>query len=198
MVRSCFEGVSGLSAFRRLEMTMQRIIGVVLTGIVLGSLFVMVIDMPRWWRSERSSKQGVLPLGFGLEPSANAAGSSEVSSPPDAEADRAALIREFEERIAAHETEQPDDAWAVQTSNDIHQTLQALEQEGGFTLLEVDCKSRTCLAWIQWDNLPAAQQNFGKLLTADFGASCYTEILLRSPPTDISTKYEEVMYFRCR
>ena len=179
-------------------MTMQQLTGVVLTGIVLGAPFAAVINIPYSWRSERSLKQGVLLLGFGLVPSANAAGSPEVASSPDAAADRAALIREFEERIAAHETEESDDAWAVQTSNRIHQTLQALEQGGRFTLLKVDCKSRTCLAWIQWNNVPAAQQNFSMLLTADFGISCFTEILLRSPPTDLSAKYEEVMYFRCR
>jgi hypothetical protein len=179
-------------------MTRQWITGIVLTGIVLGVSFAVVITIPYSLRSERSLKQGVLPTSFGLVSSANAASSSEISSPPDAAADRAALIREFEEHIAAHETEKPDDAWAVQTSNRIHQTLKALEQEGRFTLLKVDCKSRTCLAWIQWGNLPAAQGNFDKLLMADFGVRCFTEILLRSPPTDLSVKYEEVMYLRCR
>jgi hypothetical protein len=177
---------------------MKQIIGVALTGIVLGTLFGMVINMPRSWQSERLSKQGVRFPGPGLAAFANAAGSLEVSSLPDAASDSTALIQEFEARIAAHATEQLDDTWAVQTSNGIYQTLQALEQEGGFTLLDVDCKSRTCLAWIQWNNLPAAQQNFDKLLTADFGASCLTEILFRSPPTDLSVKYEEIMYFRCR
>ena len=128
--------------------------------------------------------------------SVSAAESPEVSSPLAAETDGTALIQEFEERIAAHTTEQLDSAWAAKTSNRIYQTLEALQQEGGFTLIDVDCRSRTCLAQIQWKNFSAAVQNFNKLLTADFGTSLSTEIVIRSTPIDLSEQYEEIMYFR--
>jgi len=117
------------------------------------------------------------------------------------EEDRRVKISRFEQRITTHSLEPVDLAWAPVVSRSIRSSLdfvaKQLGPEVGLGIVNVDCRTRTCLATLMFANYEAALESFASILTADYNVRCSTEIVFREPPAGREESGSEVLILDC-
>ena len=119
-----------------------------------------------------------------------AAQSASSVAPADLAANKEFHQREHRELIARHAREPRDQAWASATAQRLRDVLQPIVSGSGAALLGVDCRTSTCVAKVEWRNLPAAISGWPAVLNGDYG--CGVRVTLddaRNPgarfPTDV-------------
>ena len=107
-------------------------------------------------------------------------------------AHRAAL---FEEALEAHRMERIDPIWSAQAASQLEGDLFALsEQERDFELIEVECKTQTCAAKIEWPSRGTAQRSMGKLIEHKYSYNCQRAIHL---PESAERPYRAALLLKC-
>lgn len=107
------------------------------------------------------------------------------------------LTREWDERLARHDDSPVDQDFSSQVEPIIEKDLADLSQlAGGFEVVSVECRSKSCKAEMLWDDYPSASQNFQPLLLNGYGIDCRTDILLPRPD-DAEAAYEGSFLMHC-
>lgn len=94
-----------------------------------------------------------------------------------AEQEGARRLERYRDAIAAHRLESFDATWAPQAKTSVVSALKAMEKASGFSLGEVDCRSTSCVAGVEWPSEGQARKGYRALIYGDYGtADCATEI----------------------
>lgn len=109
-------------------------------------------------------------------------GLADVPSAPPPEAPPASFYHERHDRaIRQHDAEPVDRAWGPQTTEVVRVDLEKLAPRGQFQLMNVDCRTTTCAAVVQWPSREAAIAGYPWLLQLPVRANCERSIVLPEP-----------------
>lgn len=117
-------------------------------------------------------------------------------TPEEIEAQKARLLSNHQEAIEKHRREPVDSSWSRSTTELFTSDIESLEEKADLKLISVDCKTRSCIATIEWKSFNEAQSNYGAILHHPYAANCSREILLPEPdePAD---PYQVTVVFDC-
>lgn len=105
-----------------------------------------------------------------------------------------------EEFIDKHNQEPVDSAWSQTTNQSLHEQLVAAETRDGAKLKQVDCRSKTCIATLEFptpsDALTYVQAG-GKTATSAAAKVCNGSIMIPTPPTGAGS-YDLTVLYTCR
>jgi hypothetical protein len=110
---------------------------------------------------------------------------------PDARVTLAA----FTAKLDAHAREARDQGWADPTTRSIRRTLEA-NTAGGFAVKALDCRTRSCVADLEWPSHAAASAGYRAAMTG-FDLPCATEIVL-PPPATPDRAYRARLHLACQ
>ena len=144
------------------------------------------------WRQRRRVALATPRLAPADEPGARAAAADRRTAP-----DPQRVIDAFNTKIEDHARESLDAAWARQTADAVGKGLAEVAPDSGFSVRNLDCRSHTCVAELEWPSFDAAAESYRLAATASFGQPCGTEIIL--PPTDRPEgAYRAKLHLICR
>jgi len=109
----------------------------------------------------------------------------------------AAAAGEDEPILRAHDAEPVDTAWAAGVTETLSQSLEGLGRERKFDVRQIDCRSQTCVAELEWPSRDAALAGYRAPLAGMLGVTCGTQIVL-PPSEDPSGVSRAKMFLRCR
>ena len=119
-----------------------------------------------------------------------------VDQPPDLIAERARREREHQRRLEEHLQEQVDASWSTGAAGDFRSDLGRIEQPAGFRLIDVDCRSISCVALIEFTNFQTAVHNWRQVLSLRTARNCAPEVVLPSPENE-EGRYQNSVYYDC-
>jgi hypothetical protein len=101
---------------------------------------------------------------------------------PPPESQSARVHHERHDRaIREHDAEPIDRAWGPQTTGVVRTDIEKLAPGGQFQLMNVDCRTATCAAVVQWPSREAAIAGYRWLLQFPLRANCERTIVLPEP-----------------
>jgi hypothetical protein len=118
------------------------------------------------------------------------AASASGGAPVDHVAQHRAAIRQ-------HGVEQLDREWSKSTAVSLTSSLSGLGKTAGFRVASVDCRTTTCVAYLDWNTYQLSVEHYADILQHDFGIACAREIVL-PPPSDPADRYPGDVLFRCQ
>jgi hypothetical protein len=83
--------------------------------------------------------------------------------------------------FTAHEHEVEDLPWAKRTKEQLSTDLRDLSEAAGIRGFELECRSRTCVGFIEWPSFGAAMQNLPRILHKEYRVNSSVRFL---PPTN--------------
>lgn len=128
-----------------------------------------------------------------------------ADSPEEASADvppmspeeaRAFHERTFNEQLSAHSRQQVDSGWAPAMRTQLSRELEPLQSTSGFRLGDIDCRSTTCVAQVEWPTYADAMAHYSTLLQSAFKEPCSKTIVLPEP-ADPGVPYSAKTLFEC-
>jgi type IV secretory pathway VirB10-like protein len=136
----------------------------------------------------------VVPRAVAVDPPLSVPAPQAV--PPPAPAATAVEIRE-KHRVALdqHAREPADSRWAQEMSAIVGTGLKTGATKGQFRVLDVDCRSRTCVASVEWESASTAYRQWKTLLGATYG-QCGVEVVL-DEPVDSNARFSTKVLFPC-
>jgi hypothetical protein len=155
----------------------------------------------------------VSPLGEAQSPPGSAARDERVGSlenritqledqkqppapPQDIARDQAKNFAAHAASIEAHRRDKVDPGWARDVERAYNDDLQAISRDSQFRLLNVNCRTTSCIAELEFANFNIANQNWSKVLHRRYKTACGTEISI--PPTDKPDEpYRATVVFDC-
>jgi hypothetical protein len=102
-----------------------------------------------------------------------------------------------ERALRAHAAEPVDPGWAPRTAAAFGEDLEKLRARSEARVRDVDCRSSSCVARLQWKSYQDARAHFASVLGARYQVACATEITLPDP-VDTSRPYEASVIYGCR
>lgn len=101
------------------------------------------------------------------------------------------------QRLAEHQRQQRDPAWAPKAEGAVKSGLVPLATRGRFTIEGIDCRSSSCVARLGWATFSDARSNFRTALLADIPLGCATAVHLPDP-LDVTAHYStEIVFEHC-
>jgi hypothetical protein len=128
-----------------------------------------------------------------------ASASTTEEEPPDPDAARAEIIASHAAAIDAHWQERSDASWAPRATDATHRDLEgiAVQAEVPFEIMDVDCRSTTCLAELEWSSYGAAVGGYPDLLHHAYALDCARRIVLPEPATSHDDRYRASLVIDC-
>jgi hypothetical protein len=115
---------------------------------------------------------------------------------PSIEEDRAQHLMEHDGRLARHKAAQVDPSWAPRVSAAFQRDLGAIAPLGHFDVLDVDCRTDSCVATLEFVDYKTAQQNWRTLMQKPYQENCGCTVFL-DEPRDGATKYQTSVVYNC-
>lgn len=124
--------------------------------------------------------------------------SEESPAPPMLTEDeaRARAEEEFDDRIRDHEQRPVDPQWAADATASFNADITSMGKEHGFELLDMDCRTNSCVAEVEWPDHAAATSTWGTLLHGSYGMNCGRGVLLPEPE-DTESAFQARVLFEC-
>ncbi|MGK3965249.1 hypothetical protein WMF38_13845 [Sorangium sp. So ce118] len=122
-------------------------------------------------------------------------GSGERVEMPDLEEWKAKKADHHREVIAAHERAVEDPTWAPQARASLLTEIRTVGS-GTFDVRDVDCRTNTCAAVLEWKNYEEAFSSWSTAVEHNYGVNCAREILLPEP-SDRDAPYQATMVMTC-
>jgi hypothetical protein len=107
-----------------------------------------------------------------------------------------ALVSDHLAAIAAHDREGLDSSWARASEASLKNDLVPLAQARGFDVMSLDCRTKTCVAHLQFASFADAQTKWQSVLNMQNHAGCGTEVTL-DVPTDPLARYDLSTVYDC-
>ena len=108
--------------------------------------------------------------------------SGTAPSAPPPEAPPSSFYHErHDQAIRQHDAEPIDRAWGPQTAAVVRTDVEKLAPRGQFQVMNVDCRTATCAALVQWPTREAAIAGYRWLLQFPLRANCERTIVLPEP-----------------
>ncbi|MDI3290312.1 hypothetical protein [Polyangium sp. 15x6] len=115
---------------------------------------------------------------------------------PDPEEWKAHREKHHREIVEAHERAPVDSQWAPRARTLLLDELRTMETSDGFSVRNVDCRTNTCTALLEWADYGQAVKGWGSAIEHVYKLNCGREILLPEPP-DPGVRYQATMVFTC-
>lgn len=167
----------------------RRLVLIVLAAVLIGSAFVT-------WRDRLHDRRRAVPVKSDTPVAASLfrtapADRTEVNASP--EIDHKA--RHFRS-IMEHDAEPVDGTWSGQATTELTNALHEIGVKGGFRVAQVDCRSKSCVATIEWPNYAAASAAWGEILVHQYRLPCRTSVYLEDP-IDVTPPYRTAVVYEC-
>jgi hypothetical protein len=104
--------------------------------------------------------------------------------------------RDHERAILRHRDTVMAPEWAEKTSEAIHKGLREAQPQGEFEIIDVDCRSSSCLATLDWPSYNVAFRQWSHVVGHGYGIPCGASVYL-DEPADRGAKYRGVVVFEC-
>lgn len=136
------------------------------------------------------------------------AGTAQATTPPEAAAaitpDSGATREQvaqreydaFRGRVQEHLQESRDPRWSDRAQQALRTDFHDLEHGLGFTMVDVDCRTTSCVATIEWPTYALATQRYTGVLVNPARLNCMRESSL-PPPATPNAPYREQVIFDC-
>jgi hypothetical protein len=86
--------------------------------------------------------------------------------------------------------------WAQKTSDAIRKGLVVTQSQGQFEIIDIDCRSNSCLATLEWPSYDVAYRQWALVVGHPYGIPCGASVYL-DEPSDRSAKYQGIILFGC-
>jgi hypothetical protein len=106
-------------------------------------------------------------------------------------------VEAHEDAVLEHWSERPDAAWALGASASIRKDLSDLAAANQFKVVDVDCKTFTCVGVVEWPSYHEAEPTYAALVEAGYQVNCNTAIHA-AQPEDPSVPYRATLLFNCQ
>ena len=94
--------------------------------------------------------------------------------------------------------EQYDSNWAPAAANNFQQDISGLASDGGFTLVNTDCRTNRCAVTVEFESYAKATEKYADLLHYEYKTNCARQTLLREPDrTQGAAPYQATFIFDC-
>jgi hypothetical protein len=140
----------------------------------------------------------VAALRFTAAPEARPAPSAAVATaatPASDEENRQRHLAAHQQALLEHGREPVNPSWARAVGDAIKVALSSIAEQGQFSVLDVDCRSHTCVGAVRWSTASAAYQKWNILLTPAY-PGCGVEVML-DKPQDPAQPLETRVLFLC-
>lgn len=114
----------------------------------------------------------------------------------DPEAARRKHHDEHEASLKAHAEESVDPAWAPAEAEILREGLLKSAADGAYRVVDVDCRSRSCTAVVEFGSHTAAEQDWKRLLYTPLESHCGSSVWIGDP--DESIPYRTTVVFDCK
>jgi hypothetical protein len=121
---------------------------------------------------------------------------SQAPAPPDPAQVRRDALEQHAGLLKKHDHEAVDAAWARQSMPAIREDLTAIAEANKFRLVEVDCRTTTCTATLEWGSFAEAVQSIQMVAAAPSRLKCSHQITLPEPEAGGST-YRATVLLDC-
>jgi hypothetical protein len=174
-----------------------------IVSLAMGFAGVLVgIFVSTYWRDQHAGAMAPAAAQIPAPPAptlviqqvAAAASADSISRPiepaPDREAGAPMTVMDARKRldeghaadVARHEGEQRT-AWGVQTARVFSDALTKIGAKAKFEVQDVDCRSETCTADVQFPNFQAATNGWFSIASGRFANDCRRDVLIDDPRT---------------
>jgi len=123
-------------------------------------------------------------------------GSGGLAPPEPPELAREQARESANQREASHNAEVRDPVWAQRANAEFSEDLSALGGANHLRVESVECRSRTCFAYVNWPSFREANQSRSDLLHHDYRQNC-SRLVYLPPPEDPSAPYRARIDFDC-
>lgn len=114
---------------------------------------------------------------------------------PSIEESQAMVRAEHRKALEDHRRETIDTSWARDTSEVLATALRPLATSTDGAVVGVDCRSKTCVAEIEWTNFPAANRGWRSVLHGDYDR-CSVRVTL-DDAVDPERRFRTSVLFTC-
>lgn len=103
---------------------------------------------------------------------------------------------QFQALVDDHRRDRVDAAWSRAASAGLRGDLGSLATEGHFQVLEMDCRSSSCVATLEWPTFSEARHARAALIGHRYHPNCAYGLSLPEPD-DAASAYRTSMIFQC-
>ncbi len=178
----------------------------VLATAIVGVLLLVLLRRSTDDRERSGMVTGNSPDQEAHDPAAvpdEASGRVQSPTQPVASADLGASVPLHSDPLPAHlraierhRAELVDASWAVTAKRAFETELGAIGTKAKFRVVDVDCRTLSCLAVLEFDKYDDARQNFQRVLQARLTQRCGREITLENPRIP-EARYQTTAVFDC-
>jgi hypothetical protein len=102
-----------------------------------------------------------------------------------------------DDSIARHRAQPVDPTWAPAAAQSIRQELAELEARQAFSVFEVDCRSDSCIATMEWPTYRDAAATYAELVHHYYEeVNCLRRLILPEPE-DKDAPFQATLVFDC-
>ena len=129
-----------------------------------------------------------------LERADAGAQTAEAGPPREGVKDRA---QAYQEAVVEHWSEATDSRWAPVASASLLRDLEGLAKENHFSVVQVDCRSLSCVGVVEWPSYAEATSTYLELVQAQYALNCQRTVAAE-PPQDPSAPYRTTVLLDCK
>lgn len=127
--------------------------------------------------------------------------SASPDQPPETAGDLAAsyaqLVQDHQERLAAHTREARRPIWATRAERQFMDDLTKIGNARGFTVVDIDCRTSTCAAHVDFRDYGTARRNWVAVAGGKYANNCGTEVVLQDPAQPHNGPSRASVLFNC-
>lgn len=124
-------------------------------------------------------------------------GRSARGGPPPTRQDAVERVRRHvAEKLEAHQAEPVDPGWGPRAQRELTGDLEEVSQGSPAQLVEVDCRTSSCVALLEWPNYHVAFDSYRYFLMQPYHVNCQRTIAV-PPPRDADQPYRAHMFMNC-
>ncbi len=101
------------------------------------------------------------------------------------------------ERIAGVASEQVDSTWAPAARQSFQADLDTLSMQIGASVVDVDCRTKSCVATVEWQSYDDAKKTWKRLIHEPYKENCAVSMSVDPPADGNAASYQAKVLFEC-
>lgn len=102
------------------------------------------------------------------------------------------------EMLKTHAAQPMDHSWASSAAESFRADLHGLRKESRAKVVNVDCRTNSCVATLEWPSFHDAKSGFSALLHALYKVNCVRTITLPDPPDPSKPYSGTAIFLKCQ
>lgn len=116
---------------------------------------------------------------------------------PDPSEDQPRMEDVIATRIAGLASEQVDSRWAPAARLSFQDDLSTLGAQIGASVVDVDCRTKGCVATVEWQNYAEAKKTWTRILHEPYKENCAVSMSVEPPGDPNAASYRAKVLFEC-